>query len=75
MLKFEGANLKTMTTILKLIVSCEALCVMISFQRSCFWHAFFKACQHVIFKGKVSKGLKYISIKFAQVLVKMYYMA
>jgi hypothetical protein len=33
---------------------------------TCFVHVFLKACQYVTPKEKVSKGFKYISIKFSQ---------
>lgn len=42
--KYEGANLNTMTIALKSIKSCETLGVIESFHGTCFEHAFFKAC-------------------------------
>jgi len=42
--KNEGANLNAMTTALKFVVDCEVLGLEESFQRTCFGHAFFKAC-------------------------------
>jgi hypothetical protein len=65
--KDEGVNLNTMIATLKSIVSCEIFGAMKSFKGTCFGHAFFKACQYEIVEEKVSKGLKYVSIKFAQV--------
>ncbi len=46
--KDENANLNTMITILRSIVTCETLGVMESFQGTYFGHAFFKACQYTI---------------------------
>jgi hypothetical protein len=54
-----------MITILKFVVNCEVFGMEESFQGTCFGHAFFKACQCGIAKGKVSKSLKHISIKLA----------
>jgi hypothetical protein len=58
--KDEDANLNTMTITLKLIVSCEALGAMKSFQGIWFEHAFSKACQYVTTKERIFKGLKYV---------------
>ncbi len=63
--KDEGANLNSMTTILKFVVNCEGLGLKESFNGTCFGHAFFKTCQYVIAKKRVCKNLKYVSIKFA----------
>jgi hypothetical protein len=52
-----------MTTVLKSIVSCEALDVMESFYGTCFWHTFFKACQYAIVENKILRVLEYVSIK------------
>jgi hypothetical protein len=65
--KDEGVNLNTMITTLKSIVSHEIFGVMESCKGTCFGYAFFKACQYEIVEEKVSKGLKYVSIKFGQV--------
>ncbi len=48
--KNKGANLNTMIVALKLVISCETLGVMESFQGTCFQHAFFKACEYAIFE-------------------------
>jgi hypothetical protein len=65
--KDESVNLNTMIATLKSIISCEIFGVVESFKGTCFGHAFFKACQYEIVEKRVSKGLKYVSIKFAQV--------
>jgi hypothetical protein len=49
-----------MTTTLKLVVICETLGAMKSFQGICFGHAFFKACQYTIKKKKKQTDLKYV---------------
>jgi hypothetical protein len=55
-----------MTTTLKLVVICETLGVVKSFQGIWFGHAFFKACQYIIFPKKNVQRLEICSIKFAQ---------
>jgi hypothetical protein len=42
--KDEGSNLNSMTTTLKLVVSCDILGLADNLQGSYFGHAFFKAC-------------------------------
>jgi hypothetical protein len=64
--KDEGANMNTMRTTLKSIISYESLSVMEWFQETYFEHACYKAYQHAIVEKRVSRGLKYISLKFAQ---------
>ncbi len=63
--KHEDANLNTMITILRSIVTCETLGVTESFQGTYFGHAFFKACQYVIVGEKVSRGFKYVFVRYA----------
>ncbi len=55
-----------MTTTLKSIVSYESLNMMECFQGTYFEHAYFKASQYAIVEEKVFRGLKYVSLKFAQ---------
>jgi hypothetical protein len=43
-MKDEGTNLSTMTTIIKLNVSCEELVIHAPFEGVCFGNALFKAC-------------------------------
>jgi hypothetical protein len=62
----EGANFNGMIAASKLVVNYETLSVIDSFLGTCFRHAFFKACQHSIYDERMSKGLKYVSIKLAQ---------
>jgi hypothetical protein len=50
--KNEGANLNTMKTALKLVISCEASGVMENFHGICFGYVFFKGCQYAIAKKK-----------------------
>lgn len=64
--KDEDANLNTMTFALKLVMSCETLGVMKSFQGSCFAHAFSKAYQYTTIEERIFRGLKYVSIIFSQ---------
>jgi hypothetical protein len=64
--KDEGFNLNTITTTLKSIVSCDVLNLEENFQKTCFGHAFFIACQHATTYEKVCKSLRYVSIKVAQ---------
>jgi hypothetical protein len=64
--KDEGANMNTMTTTLKSIVNYESLSVMECSQGTYFEHACSKAYQYAIVEEKISKGLKYVSLKFAQ---------
>jgi hypothetical protein len=49
-----------MTTTLKLVVICETLGVVKSFQGICFGHAFLKACQYIIFVLKMYKDVNYV---------------
>jgi len=51
----------------KLVVNYEAWNVIESFLSTLFRHAFSKACQHSTYDERMSKGLKYVSIKLAQV--------
>jgi hypothetical protein len=55
-----------MTIALKFVVNYELLGLEESYQRSCFEHAFSKACQYGIVYDKVCRGLKHVSIEFAQ---------
>ncbi len=64
--KHEGANLNGMIATSKLVVNCEALNVIESFLGTCSIHAFFKACQHSTYHERMSKDLKYVSIKLVQ---------
>ncbi len=64
--KDEGFNLNTLTTTLKLIVSCDMLGLEESFQGICFGHASSKACQYVTTEEKVCKDLRYVSNKSTQ---------
>jgi hypothetical protein len=64
--KHEGANLNGMITTSKLVVNYEALNVIESFLGTCSIHAFFKACQDSTYDERMSKGLKYVSIKLVQ---------
>jgi hypothetical protein len=54
-----------MIAILRSRVTCETLGVMETFQGTYFGHAFFKACQYTIVGEKVSRGLKYVFVKYA----------
>ncbi len=45
----------------------EALRFKESYQGIFFGHAFSKTCHYATIHGKVSRGLKHVSIKFAQV--------
>ncbi len=51
----------------KLVVNYEAWNAIESFLGTRFRHAFSKACQHSTYDERMSKGLKYVSIKLAQV--------
>jgi hypothetical protein len=53
-----------MIAILRSIVTCETLGVMESFQGTYFGHAFFNAYQYAIVGKKVSRGLKYVFVKY-----------
>ncbi len=55
--KDEGTNLGTMTTTLKLVITCDALNLFAQFYGACFGHAMNKAAQYVINDDKVSKDL------------------
>jgi hypothetical protein len=55
--KDEEFNLNAITYALKSIMSYEYLGLEESFQRTCFGHAFSKACQYGIAKKKVGKNL------------------
>ena len=67
--KDEGSNLVTMTNALKSVISCEALQVVVPFEGTCFGHAMSKACQYATTDDKVARGMKAVSIKYAQVAV------
>jgi len=58
--------MNTMTTTLKSIVSYESLSMTECFQGTYFEHACSKAYQYAIVEEIVSRGLKYVSLKFAQ---------
>jgi hypothetical protein len=58
-----------MTFALKLVLNCETLGVMKSFQGTCFAHAFFKACQYTTIEERIFRGLKYVSIIFSQTIL------
>ncbi len=58
--------MNTMTTTLKSIVSYKSLSMMECFQGTYFEHACSKAYQHAIVEERISRGLKYVSFKFAQ---------
>jgi hypothetical protein len=64
--KDEGANMNTMTTTLKSIVSYESLSMMEWFQGTYFEHACYKTYQYAIVEERVFRGLKYVFLKFAQ---------
>jgi hypothetical protein len=51
----------------KLVVNYEAWSMIQSFIGTCFRHAFSKAFQHSTYDERVSKGIKYVSIKLVQV--------
>ncbi len=55
-----------MTIAFKSIVSCDILGLAKKIQGNYFFHAFFKACQYASADVKVYNGLKYVSIKIAQ---------
>ncbi len=65
-IKYEGANLNSMTLIVKFVVNCEILGLEESFNGTCFDHAFSKTCHYVTIKEKVCKDLRIVSIKFVQ---------
>jgi hypothetical protein len=52
----EGFNLNSMTTSLKLIVSCDILGLVDSFQGTYFGLAFSKACQYALIDEFFWKG-------------------
>ena len=62
----QGYNLATMTSILKIVVSCKELGQVVSFEGSCFGHALSKACQYASTDEKVSASLQPMFIKGAQ---------
>jgi hypothetical protein len=64
--KYEGSNMKIVTTTLKSIVSRNVLGLEESFSGICFGHAFSKTCQYDTTKEKVCKDLCYVSIKVAE---------
>jgi hypothetical protein len=55
--KDEGSNLNTISTTLKLIISCDVLGLGESFQSTCFGYAFCKVCQYATINAKVCKDL------------------
>jgi hypothetical protein len=62
--KKERSNLNAMIITLKSIMKCEAFGLDGSFQRTCFCHFFSsKACQHATINEKISRILKFVSIK------------
>jgi hypothetical protein len=70
--KDEGFNLNTLTTTLKLIVSCDMLGLEESFQGICFGHASSKACQYVTTEEKVCKDLRCVKQIYSKRFVKMH---
>jgi hypothetical protein len=60
-----------MTFALKLVVRCKTLGVMKSFQGTCFANAFSKACQYTTIEERIFRGLKYVSIIFAQTILQI----
>ncbi len=62
-MKNEESNLNTMTSTLKVIISCDILGLEESYQNICFGHAFSKACQYTTTNEKVCKDLTCVSIK------------
>ncbi len=57
----------TMTTTLKLVISCETLNLLTPFDGTCFGHAMSKATQYVMTNfGTVSKDLGIVNIKSTQ---------
>ncbi len=59
--KNEGSNLNTLTIVFNyIVVSCNVLGFIESFQSSYFNHALFKACQYGSIDEKICKGLKYV---------------
>jgi hypothetical protein len=64
--KDEGYNLNIMTTTLKSIINCDVLGLEESFQRTCFGHAFSKACSYATIDENFCKGLRYVSINATQ---------
>jgi hypothetical protein len=64
--KDEGANLASMIITLRLIISCEALSLLVPFDGACFGHAMSKVAQYTTNDDKISKDLVPISVKYAQ---------
>jgi hypothetical protein len=59
--------MNAMIVALKVVVNCEALDKIKSFQGKCFKHAFSNAYQHATADERVYKGFKYVSIKSVQI--------
>jgi hypothetical protein len=64
--KDEGFNLQTCDQALKLVVSCGDLGIIEPFDSSCYGHVLSKLCQYATLDDKVTHGLHYPSIKYAQ---------
>jgi hypothetical protein len=71
-IKDERKFLGNMTSILKSMISCEAFGLDTSFDGICFGHAMNKVGQYTMNDDKVSKGLMFISVKFAQTSFQSY---
>ncbi len=65
--KNESSNFNAMTSTLKFVVNYETWGLHESFNGTCLWHDFSKACQYATINEKVYRNLKNVFIKIAEV--------